>query len=65
MFMYLLFHVSLDRPNYRLISLVGILGVSGIRVFSLAHNNACQSLLIGLYLEVARAMHVHLFPLTH
>jgi hypothetical protein len=45
--------------------MVGILGVSGIIVFSVAHHNACQSLLIGLYLEVARARHGHLFPVPH
>jgi hypothetical protein len=53
------------EPNYRLISLFGILGVSGIRVFSVAHHNACQSLLIGLYLEVSGARHVNLFPLAY
>jgi hypothetical protein len=54
-----------DELNYRPTSLVGILGVSGIRVFSVAHHNACQSLFIGLYLEVARARHVHLFPVAY
>jgi hypothetical protein len=42
-----LFHISLDEPNYRLTSLVGILGVSGIRLLSVAHHDACQSLFIG------------------
>jgi hypothetical protein len=65
MFICFLFHVSLDEPNYRLTSLVGILGASGIRVFSVAHHNAVQSLFIGLYLEVARARHVHLFSAPH
>jgi hypothetical protein len=36
--------------------------VSGVRLFSVAHHDACQSFLIGLYLEVARARHVHFFP---
>jgi hypothetical protein len=54
-----------DEPNYRPTSLVGILVVSGIRLFSVAHHDACQSFLIGLYLEVARARHVHLFPFPH
>jgi hypothetical protein len=54
-----------DEPNYRLTSSVGILGVSGVRLFSVAHHKACESFLIGLYLEVARARHVHLFPVPH
>jgi hypothetical protein len=45
--------------------MVGILGVSGVIVFSVAHSDACESFLIVLYLEVARARHVHLFPAPH
>jgi hypothetical protein len=40
-----------------------VLKVSGIRVFSVAHHDPCQSFLIGLFFKVTRARHVHLFPL--
>jgi hypothetical protein len=53
------------EPNYRPTSLFGILGVSGIRVFSVADHNDSQSLVIVLYLEVARSRDVHLFPLAY
>jgi hypothetical protein len=49
--------------HYRLTSLVGRVVVSGVRLFSVANLDAYQSLLIGLYLRVSRASHVHLFPL--
>jgi hypothetical protein len=65
MFICLLLYVSLDELNYRLTSLAGILGVSGETFFSVAHRIACQSFLIGLYLEVTRARHVHLFSVPH
>jgi hypothetical protein len=52
------------EPHYRLISLVGRLMVIGVTLFSVAHHDACQSLLIGLYLTVTRARHVQLLPLS-
>jgi hypothetical protein len=52
------------EPHYRLTSLVGILVVSGVILFRVANLDACQSLLIGLYLKVTRARHVHLLPVV-
>jgi hypothetical protein len=63
MFICFLFHVSLEGAALQNHSLVSIVVVSGVRLFSVAHHDACQSLLIRLYLEVTRASHVHLFPL--
>jgi hypothetical protein len=47
-------------PHDRHTSLVGILVVRGVRLFSVAHHDASQSILIGLYLKVTRGRHVHL-----
>jgi hypothetical protein len=44
-------------------SLVGILVVIGVRLLSVAHHDAYQSLLIGLYFKVTRGRHVHLYCL--
>jgi hypothetical protein len=63
MFICFLFHVSLEGAALKNHSLVGRLVVSGVRLFSVSHHDACQSLLIGIYLEVTRARHVDLFPL--
>jgi hypothetical protein len=44
--------------------LVDILAVvSGVRLSSVSHLDACQSLLIVLYLKVTRDRHVHLYSL--
>jgi hypothetical protein len=51
------------EPHYRHTSLVGILVVSGVRLFSVAHLDAYQSLLIGLYLKVTKGRHVNLYSL--
>jgi hypothetical protein len=63
MFICFLFHVSLEEAALKTRSLVGILVVSGVRLFSVSHHDDCQSFLIGLYLEVTRARHVHFSPL--
>jgi hypothetical protein len=62
MFICFLLHVSLEGAALKTHSLVGRLVVIGVRLFSVAHHDACQSFLIGLYLEVTRARHVNLFP---
>jgi hypothetical protein len=51
------------EPQDRHTSLVGIVVVSGVRMLSVAHLDAYQSLLIGLYLKVTRGRHVHLYSL--
>jgi hypothetical protein len=63
MFICFLFHVSLEGAVFETHSMVRIVVVIGLRLFSVAHHDSCQSFLIGLYLEVTRARHVHLFPL--
>jgi hypothetical protein len=66
MFISPLFHVSLDGSALQtyLTSLAGRVVFSGVRLFRIYQHDACQSLLIGLYLKVARARHFHLFPLA-
>jgi hypothetical protein len=62
MFICFLFHVSLEGAALQTHQLVGRLVVSGVRLFSVAHHDACQSFLIVIYVLVTRARYVHLFP---